>query len=237
MSLAIEPRQPHPLFALPAVIALGIVAALALFPDARLLGPAEMGPEKWTLLFLAVCFLVRPHSAVCAPPGRRPRRRDVGADNRLGDFISSGRARRAARGRRFRPQLVAHARRAAGDFLRDARRRLRRPPQRRSVGGSGRPGARVRRGLAGTWTPRRRNVLAAGPLLHNRRRRNARPDAAGNFTRANRWLRVRGSVRASSHGDARFARRFAKNNPILTFDRVGAPPIRAHCGASGGRIT
>ena len=67
MSLAIEPRQPHPLFALPAVIALGIVAALALFPDARLLGPAEMGPEKWTLLFLAVCFLV----ALIPPFARR----------------------------------------------------------------------------------------------------------------------------------------------------------------------
>ena len=56
MSLEIEPRQPHPLFALPALIALGIVAALALFPDARLLGPAEMGPEKLTLLFLSACF-------------------------------------------------------------------------------------------------------------------------------------------------------------------------------------
>lgn len=58
MSLDIEPRQPNPLFALPALIALGLVAALALFPDARLLGPDKMGPDKLTLLFLALCFLV-----------------------------------------------------------------------------------------------------------------------------------------------------------------------------------
>lgn len=67
MSLDIEPRQPHPLFALPALIALGIVAALALAPDARLLGPDELGPEKLTLLFLAVCFLV----ALIPPFARR----------------------------------------------------------------------------------------------------------------------------------------------------------------------
>ncbi len=58
MSLDIEPRQPNALFAIPAVVALGVVGALALFPDARLLGPDKMGPEKLTLLFLAVCFLV-----------------------------------------------------------------------------------------------------------------------------------------------------------------------------------
>ena len=67
MSLDIEPRQPNPLFALPALIALGVVAALALFPNARLLGPAEMGPEKLTLLFLAACFLV----ALIPPFARR----------------------------------------------------------------------------------------------------------------------------------------------------------------------
>ncbi len=58
MSLDIEPRQPNPLIAIPALIALGIVSALALLPDAKLLGPAEMGPEKLTLFFLAICFLV-----------------------------------------------------------------------------------------------------------------------------------------------------------------------------------
>ena len=54
----IELREPNPLFALPALLAMGAVGVLALFPDARLLGPGEMGPEKLTLLFLAVCFLV-----------------------------------------------------------------------------------------------------------------------------------------------------------------------------------
>ena len=58
MSIDIEPRQPNPLFAIPALIALALVAALALFPDARLFGPDKMGPDKLTLLFLAVCFLV-----------------------------------------------------------------------------------------------------------------------------------------------------------------------------------
>ena len=67
MSLDIEPRQPHPLFALPALVALGIVAALALFPNARLLGPDAMGPEKLTLLFLALCFLI----ALIPPFARR----------------------------------------------------------------------------------------------------------------------------------------------------------------------
>ena len=53
----IKPRQSSPLFAIPALIALGLVAALALFPDPKLLGPAEIGPDKITLLFLVVCFL------------------------------------------------------------------------------------------------------------------------------------------------------------------------------------
>lgn len=53
-----QPRSPHPLFAVPALLALAIVSALALFPDPRLLGPAEIGPEKLTLLFLAVCFVI-----------------------------------------------------------------------------------------------------------------------------------------------------------------------------------
>ena len=58
MSLDIEPRQPNALFAIPALVALGIVGALALFPDAQLLGPDKMGPDKLTLLFLAFCFLI-----------------------------------------------------------------------------------------------------------------------------------------------------------------------------------
>ena len=53
-----EIRSPHPLFAVPALLALLAVSALALFPDARLLGPTETGPDKLTLLFLGVCFLV-----------------------------------------------------------------------------------------------------------------------------------------------------------------------------------
>ena len=54
----IEPRQPNTLLAVPALLALAIVGALALFPDPKLLSAAEMGPDKLTLLFLAVCFLV-----------------------------------------------------------------------------------------------------------------------------------------------------------------------------------
>ena len=54
----IEPRQPHPLFAVPALVALGSITALALFPNPTLLGPAEIGPDKITLLFLAICFAV-----------------------------------------------------------------------------------------------------------------------------------------------------------------------------------
>ena len=54
----IEPRQPNALFALPALVALILVGALALFPDPQLLGPADFGPDKITLLFLAACFLV-----------------------------------------------------------------------------------------------------------------------------------------------------------------------------------
>jgi len=56
--IEVEPRSPHPLFAVPAFIALGLVAALALFPDPRLLGPDEIGPDKLTLLFLAICFVI-----------------------------------------------------------------------------------------------------------------------------------------------------------------------------------
>ena len=58
MSIEIEPRAPHPLFAVPALLAMFAVSVLALFPDARLLGPAEMGPDKLTLLFLGVCFVI-----------------------------------------------------------------------------------------------------------------------------------------------------------------------------------
>ena len=54
----IEPRQPNALFAIPALLALAFVAALALFPDPKLLSAADMGPDKLTLLFLGVCFLV-----------------------------------------------------------------------------------------------------------------------------------------------------------------------------------
>ena len=54
----IEPRQPNALFAIPALLALAFVVALALFPDPKLLSAAEMGPDKLTLLFLVVCFLV-----------------------------------------------------------------------------------------------------------------------------------------------------------------------------------
>ncbi len=54
----IEPRQPNALLAVPALLALAVVAALALFPDPKLLSAAEMGPDKLTLLFLGVCFLV-----------------------------------------------------------------------------------------------------------------------------------------------------------------------------------
>ena len=53
-----QPREPSSLFAIPALIALGAVCVLAFVPDARLLGPDEMGPEKLTLLFLAVCFFI-----------------------------------------------------------------------------------------------------------------------------------------------------------------------------------
>ena len=47
-----------PLWALPALLALAIVSALALFPDPRLLKPDQMSSEKITLLFLFVCFAV-----------------------------------------------------------------------------------------------------------------------------------------------------------------------------------
>ena len=55
---AIELREPHPLFAVPALLALAVVGALAFFPDPKLLGPADLGPDKLTLLFLGACFLV-----------------------------------------------------------------------------------------------------------------------------------------------------------------------------------
>ena len=58
MSPDIELREPNPLFAVPALLALAVVGALALFPDAKLLGPAEMGPDKLTALFLAGCFSI-----------------------------------------------------------------------------------------------------------------------------------------------------------------------------------
>lgn len=51
-------RQPNPLLAAPALIALAFVGALALFPDGRSLGAAVMGPDKLTLLFLAACFFI-----------------------------------------------------------------------------------------------------------------------------------------------------------------------------------
>ena len=63
----IEPREPNALLALPALLALLAVSGLALFPGARVLGPNEMGPEKLTLLFLAVCFFV----ALIPPFARR----------------------------------------------------------------------------------------------------------------------------------------------------------------------
>ena len=54
----IEFRDSSSLFAIPALLALAAVGALALFPDPKLLGPADFGPDKTTLLFLGVCFLV-----------------------------------------------------------------------------------------------------------------------------------------------------------------------------------
>ena len=50
--------EPSLFFALPALLALGIVAALALFPDPQLLKPDQMAPEKHTLLFLLVAALI-----------------------------------------------------------------------------------------------------------------------------------------------------------------------------------
>ena len=49
-------KSPSPLWAAPALLALGVVSVLALFPDPRLLKPAQMPPEKITLLLLLVSF-------------------------------------------------------------------------------------------------------------------------------------------------------------------------------------
>lgn len=49
-------KSPSPLWAVPALLALGIVSILALFPDPRLLKPDQMSSEKLTLLFLFVAF-------------------------------------------------------------------------------------------------------------------------------------------------------------------------------------
>lgn len=46
------------MWAVPALVALAIVGALALFPDARVLKPDQMPSEKITLLFLFVSFAV-----------------------------------------------------------------------------------------------------------------------------------------------------------------------------------
>ena len=50
------PKSSSPLWALPALLALGLVSVLALFPDPRLLKPDQMSSEKITLLFLFLVF-------------------------------------------------------------------------------------------------------------------------------------------------------------------------------------
>ena len=46
------------IFSVPALLALAGVAGLALFPDGRSLAGAQMGPDRATLWFLLLCYLI-----------------------------------------------------------------------------------------------------------------------------------------------------------------------------------
>ena len=181
-----------------------------------LLGPDEMGPEKLTLLFLAVCFLVALVPAPFRAIWSKTRRRDVGGLGRRRGYLSSRRTRRAAIGRRLRPQLAAQPRRAFGDLLRDARRGFRRFAQRRSVGCRRRARTRSGRRIvalgvigAGMFYLLSRFIPSASSKRSTRRR--------GHAHRAGHRLRVPGAVRARGDGDEGVAARFVQSLAVFTF--------------------